>query len=268
MGSLITAVASYLDIKHRGGQWFVRIDDLDKPRAMADAPRRILQSLKLHGLQADGPVQYQSAHANRYAAALATLGAQLFYCACSRAQLADLPTYPGTCRTHTTPTPDRAVRLIAPDLTLTYEDGMTGQQHFNAARDSGDFIVVRRDGIMGYNFATAIDDATDYSHVLRGQDLAATTGLQLTIMHQLNLPPPNYTHIPVLCFPDGTKLSKQAHAPPLNDMVPSANLRQVFAYLGFKPPPEATWSPSTWLHWGLERWDLAKIPLQLPPFAE
>ena len=171
MGSLMTALASYLDIKRRGGEWYVRIDDIDPPRLDRGAERRILASLNAHGLLSDRAVDHQSTHESRYAAALHQLQHDLFYCTCSRKQLQGTTCYPGTCRSRRQPVEDAAVRLLISQASTTFDDAILGTHTVDLVRATGDFIVKRRDGLWSYNFATAVDDGHDVTHVLRGQDL-------------------------------------------------------------------------------------------------
>lgn len=262
MGSLLTALASYLDVKARGGRWYVRIDNLDPPREDPNATHAILSSLSAHGLQGDAAVDYQSEHQPRYATALAQLQSHLFYCTCSRRSLAGRQVYPGTCRGNTTPIADAAVRLRVTNTTVTYADTMLGQQRADLAQDYGDFIVKRRDGLWAYNFATAVDDGTDTTHVLRGQDLLHVTPQQIYLMQLLGLPVPTYTHIPLLCFEDGVKLSKQTHAPALEHNLATSNLQAAFGFLGMRPPERNDWNVQKWLDWALVTWPEHELPHQ------
>jgi glutamyl-Q tRNA(Asp) synthetase len=269
MGSLLTALASYLHIKQQGGEWFVRIDDLDPPREDPAASAAILTSLQAHGLTGDRAIDYQSSHADRYQRALQQLEAQLFYCTCTRKAMASHRVYPGTCREFTSPRPDSAVRLHVSKHAhkdLTFDDGVKGGHKFDIAGDIGDFIVRRRDGLWAYNLATAVDDGFDTTHVLRGEDLFHVTPQQIFLMQELELAPPHYCHIPVLCFADGTKLSKQAHAPPLDNKLAPTNLRHALGYLGLAPADQPHWSVAQWLAWGMEHWSIEKIPSRLAPY--
>jgi glutamyl-Q tRNA(Asp) synthetase len=266
MGSLIAALASYLDIKRQGGEWFVRIDDLDPPRQDPNATALILRTLEAHGLKGDRPVDYQSLHQPRYQQAFEQIANQVFYCTCTRKALASLSTYPGWCREHTTLRPDSAVRIRAQGATFTVTDRVQGTHNWRPETDVGDFIVKRRDGLWAYNFATAVDDGSDVSQVVRGADLFHVTPQQIYMMTRLGLVPPSYCHLPVLCFPDGNKLSKQTHAPALNDLEAPSNLHQAMTYLGMQPPDQANWQTSQWLAWGLEHWQLADVPRSLKPY--
>ena len=264
MGSLLTALASFLDIKARGGEWYVRIDNLDPPREDPKAVPQILEALNAHGLSGDKPVDYQGDHDSRYAQAFQALHDHLFYCDCTRKALAGQAVYPGTCRAQREALPSRAARIEVRTETVTFKDGRLGPQQCPLAEDYGDFIVKRRDGLWAYNFATAVDDGMDVTHVLRGQDLFHVTAQQVFVMQCLELAPPCYTHIPVLCYADGTKLSKQTHAPPLDNARAAGNLHDAFHYLGMNPPSRPDWNVAQWLTWGQQHWNLARLPEQLP----
>lgn len=241
-GSLLAATASYLDARHRKVPWRVRFDDLDVPRNQPGAEAAILRCLQAHGLHWDGPVDRQSEHLQTYADALERLESAgvLFYCRCSRRRLRDAGAYPGTCRAHTRPRPDSAVRIRVDRAVIEFHDLIQGHQHQDLAASGGDFVVRRRDGIVAYQLATAVDDgAPDVARVIRGRDLLGTTPRQIFLMERLGLGVPDYGHIPLLLNASGQKLSKQTHAPPLNDRDAPANLVQVLRILGLAPDPDA-----------------------------
>jgi len=267
MGSLVTAVASYLDIKSRGGQWFVRIDNIDPPRESPAAAADILDTLYNHGLRSDLPIDFQADHERRYEEALAALRSQLFYCTCTRKMLARHNTYPGTCRNQRDPVPNAALRLRVSATTISYRDTITGTHACDLAQDSGDFIVLRRDGLWSYTFATAIDDGHDCSHVLRGEDLQATTPAQIYLMRLLGLQVPVYTHLPILRYADGAKLSKQTHAPALDRNTPVQNLITALGYLHMTAPPHTCSTAADCLEWALEGWPSHRLPTALPQYV-
>ena len=266
MGSLITALASYLDIKQRAGKWFVRIDNLDPPRQDPNATAEIITSLKAHGLVWDLPLDYQSDHQQRYHQAFDRIKQHLFYCGCTRKQTARFSVYPGTCRGQLQPMANTAVRVKVGEEVLSFTDGIQGLHNCRLAAEPGDFIVKRRDGLWAYNFATALDDGFDTTHVLRGQDLAHVTAPQIYVMALLGLERPTYAHLPLLCFTDGTKLSKQTHAPGLSNPIAAKNLQQAMYYLGQSPPQESDWNVDQWLAWGLKHWRLDQVPQRLPHY--
>jgi glutamyl-Q tRNA(Asp) synthetase len=267
MGSLVAAVASYLHIKQRGGRWLIRIDNLDPPREDPTAIRKILHSLSMHGLHPDGDVQYQAEHEQRYARACAALADDLFFCNCARKVLRESGSYPGTCREKTVPREDHAIRIRVDDAPIEYEDECLGIQRSILSKEGGDFIIKRRDSLWGYNLATAVDDGLDISHVLRGRDLLDVTPRQIYLMRKLKLTVPTYAHIPVVCYPDGTKLSKQTHAPALDDSTPARNLRGALAYMGLKTPAEDGKPVEFWLQWALNHWQLGALPAALPAYS-
>ena len=253
MGSLVTALASYLDVKSRGGIWFIRIDDIDPPRAKPGAIESILNSLAAHALHGDRDVDWQSAHEHRYQTALEHLQEQIFYCSCTRKQLAEAKVYPGTCRACTEPRADTALRLAVKRSALAIDDAIAGALRCHTQQDFGDFILQRKDGLWAYNFATAVDDGLDATHVLRGQDLLHVTPQQAYLIQELS-------------FADGVKLSKQTFAPPLDDTQAAKNLRAALYYLGLAPPQENQWTTHQWLAWALEHWDITRIPSHLPVY--
>ncbi len=267
MGSLLTALASYLDVKSSGGEWYVRFDDIDPPRQDPNAIEHILKALTVHGFEGDRPVDFQSAHDERYNDALQALAADCFYCTCSRRSLAGERIYPGHCRVHQAPRADAAIRLRSRNRTLRFTDQLRGQYECNLARDHGDCIIKRRDGLWAYHLATAVDDGMDVTHVLRGKDLFDSTPVHIDIMERLGLSPPRYAHLPVLCFPDGSKLSKQSHAPALDNRHAAANLREALHILG-QQPPEMDLNAAGWLSWGRHHWRLDKVPDELAPFTK
>jgi glutamyl-Q tRNA(Asp) synthetase len=242
LGSLLAATASYLDARHHGIAWHVRLDDLDELRNEPGAERAILRALERHGLHWDGPVTRQSEHLDGYAAALETLDAQglLFYCRCSRRDLRGARVYPGTCRSHTRPRSNSAARIRVDDAVIGFADLVQGRQRHALVSSTGDFVVRRRDGIVAYQLATAVDDGVPgITRVIRGRDLLEVTAPQIFLMRCLSLAVPAYGHIPLLRNEAGQKLSKQTHAPPLDDTAATANLVQVLKVLGIDPGPEA-----------------------------
>lgn len=265
MGSLVMATASFLDAKHRAGEWFIRIDDIDPPRAQFGAAERILASLKAHGLNSDRTIQYQSNHSDRYQTAYETLQADLFYCTCTRAVLKDTPIYPGTCRAQRTPINGAATRIdVSNWQPIEIEDGYLPTRIFQANIDFGDFIIKRKDGLWSYNFATAIDDSRDVTHVVRGQDLAEMTGPQIGLMRAMARMTPTYSHLPLLKFTEGEKLSKHTHAAAIDDNDALANLRFALETLGVGMS-NAT-SIEQLLQNAASSWRLNRVPQSLEPF--
>ena len=261
LGSLLAATASYLDARHRGERWYVRIDDLDVPRNVPGAEQAILTSLEAHGLNWDGPVLRQSERLESYEAALVSLETRdlTFNCTCARKQLKGLGPYPGTCRDAAHGPDDAAVRVRVTDQPVRFDDLVMGDVEENLARTTGDFIIRRRDGLIAYQLATAVDDGRpEITRVVRGVDLLDNTARQCHLMQLLSLSPPRYAHVPMILNRDGQKLSKQTHAPALDDSTPAANLRQILPMLGLNPPT-ALGSADELLEWASVEFDLAPL---------
>lgn len=272
LGSLLTALASYLEARNRGGRWLLRIDDLDNPRVDPGAESTILFQLEAHGLHWDEPPRRQTGHLASYRAALDALRTRnlLYPCVCTRAELArqslpgtDGAVYAGTCRARSGLSAESgALRLRVPAAILAFEDRGQGPQQRRLAAEVGDFIVLRRDGVTGYQLACAVDEAEqDITEVVRGADLLGSTFRQLHLMHQLGLPTPAYHHVPVLGDTLGRKLSKQNRAPALAPNDASDNLWRCLDWLGQRPPPSLAREPvASVLGWALSHWRAESIP--------
>jgi glutamyl-Q tRNA(Asp) synthetase len=269
-GSLIAALASFLAVRSRGGEWLVRIEDLDKPREMPGAAADILYTLERLGLTWDGPVLYQSRRGERYDAALERLRAWLYPCACSRREIArhatagvDGPVYPGLCRHVPFPTKGPAtLRVRTDDQPITFQDGVYGPCTQRLESQIGDFVVRRADGLFAYQLAVVVDDAEQgVTQVVRGSDLLSSTPRQIYLQRLLGFPTPAYTHLPVVMDRHGQKLSKQTGAAPLDLRRPAAMLIHALEFLGQRPPPAlARAKAATVLTWALEQWRPARIP--------
>ncbi|AVR95773.1 tRNA glutamyl-Q(34) synthetase GluQRS [Pseudoduganella armeniaca] len=230
LGSLVAAMASYLDAKAHGGQWLVRIEDVDGDRNVAGADRHILASLQRCGMQWDGDVTWQTQRTALYDAALAQLAHNVYPCGCSRREIADSQTrlaaqhganaslvYPGTCRTGLAPGKvPRALRVRMPDLpshVVGFQDRWHGWVEQDIAREVGDFVIRRADGFWAYQLAVVVDDgAQGITDIVRGADLLDSTPRQLVLQDLLGLPHPRYLHVPVVLNDAGEKLSKQTGA--------------------------------------------------------
>lgn len=225
-GSLVAAMASYLDARVHQGQWLVRIEDLDFDRNVQDADTAILHTLQRCGMQWDEDVVWQSERTQHYQAALQSLDTRVFPCSCSRKEIADSrlragqqdqQIYPGTCR-HGSASgkPARSYRLRVPDgdaAMFTFEDRFLGKQSQNLATEVGDFVLKRADGFWAYQLAVVVDDALqEITHVVRGSDLLDSTARQIYLQKLLELPTPTYLHLPVVLSANGEKLSKQTGA--------------------------------------------------------
>ena len=255
-GSLVAALASWLDARTHGGQWLVRIEDVDTPRCVPGADQAILKQLAACGLAPDGPVMWQSQRGDAYAAALQCLVKKgwAYPCGCSRKEIESAQAvarhraavYPGTCRQGLKGKPARAWRLNVqavqaalglPAITH-WHDRRLGDQQQNVGQDVGDFVLRRADGLWAYQLAVVVDDAAQgVSHVVRGQDLADNTARQIVLQLALGLPTPQYLHTPLVLGADGEKLSKQNGALALDLSDPLAALGQAAQVLGLPAQP-------------------------------
>jgi glutamyl-Q tRNA(Asp) synthetase len=270
-GSLVAAVASWLDARVVGGRWLVRMEDLDRPRCEPGAADIILHQLEAYGLHWDGAVLAQSTRDPSYVAALDCLKQQdlAYPCACTRAQLAQAPRnaegdilYPGTCRSGLPPgTTARAWRVRVPDAVVRFHDRIRGNLQQNLAREVGDFIVKRADKLFAYQLAVVVDDAFQgITHVVRGADLLWNTPRQIVLQTLLGLPTPSYSHVPLITNATGQKLSKQTRAPALPEYGRSGVLAQALAALDHPPPAELSGStPDELLAWARLHWRIENV---------
>ena len=286
-GSLVAAIASYCDARAAGGQWLLRIEDVDLPRSRPDAESAILATLERYGFAWDGEVTRQSARAGCYAAALDRLraNADVYECACSRRELETAAfgtggerVYPGTCRNgipaDRRERPQRAWRVRVGSTRIEYRDHLQGPQAQDLERDVGDFVVRRADGLYAYQLAVVVDDAfQEITHVVRGADLLGSTPRQIFLQRRLAYPPLSYLHVPVAINAAGGKLSKQTGAAPLPDD-PLPALVAAWRFLGQCPPdgsgaPDAT---ADFWPWAIAAWNPALLPptgmLPVPPRFE
>lgn len=237
-GSLVTAVASFLDARSRGGAWLVRIEDLDPLRESPEATQRILESLEAHGLHSDEPVRFQSerhAHYHRLIDQLLEQGLA-YRCACSRKQLREHGgRHPERCREGRADPGERpfAVRFALHDEHSEWQDQLLGPQTQQVQAELDDPVILRKEGFYAYQLAVVADDIDQgITHVVRGSDLLDMTAQQQQIYRALGARPPQWMHIPVIVNAQGQKLSKQNHAPALNDRIAKQNLERALAALG------------------------------------
>jgi glutamyl-Q tRNA(Asp) synthetase len=268
LGSLIAALASYLDAKHRGGSWLVRMEDLDPPREEPGAADRILQGLLDHGLQWDEDVLWQSKRHPAYLEALAQLetGNCLFRCDCTRARLGPGGACAGHCQPRQAEVPGPfALRVAVPAGTqVTFTDLLQGRIQENLGSTLPDFVLLRKDGLFAYQLAVVVDDAyQEISHVVRGSDLLDSTARQIYLQQLLGLPVPSYCHIPVITNDDGQKLSKQNHAPPLKSSRAADNLRLALSFLHQAPAPSRARTTADILAFATGNWDQGAVPAQM-----
>lgn len=237
-GSLVAALASYLDARFSGGQWLLRIEDLDPPRESAEAPGIIIEQLRRLGFVWDNDPLYQSQRLNRYQDCLNQLlqSGFLFQCTCSRKSYQHV--YPGRCRGQLQTDRPAATRIQVTDEVIKFTDLFQGRQQFNLQQDIGDFILRRKDGLFAYQLAVVIDDHDQQvTHVLRGSDLLDSTPKQIYVSRCLGFATPEFGHFPVVVDHQGQKLSKQAHAAPISLDDPARALKAALRVLG-QPIPQ------------------------------
>ncbi len=287
-GSLVSAVASYLDAKSEGGIWLVRMEDLDPPREIPGAANEILNSLDAHGLHWDGDILYQSQRNSAYLDAIKFLQQQglLYPCYCTRkAVAAQGNIYLGKCRDKTDPLAflkqdlslvkesekASALRLKVSDLgdrykniptTINFSDIFFGEQAFDLKKESGDFIVRRKDRLFAYQLAVVVDDIFQgITHVIRGSDLLDSTPQQLFLFQLLAATPPRFGHVPVATNDRGQKLSKQHGATSISDKDAELNLKRALKFLGQTlPDTDDQLKVSELLTWACKHWDRKNIP--------
>jgi glutamyl-Q tRNA(Asp) synthetase len=251
-GSLVAAMASYLDARLHGGRWLLRIEDIDETRTAAGAVAAIHQALLCLGMQWDEDVIVQSQHKERYQAACNRLAAQVYPCACTRKEILDSVTrtglplaadgaaiYPGTCRNGVAAgRTGRTLRIKVPDADdpqrlIHFDDRWCGPVTQDLARQAGDFVLKRADGFWAYQLAVVVDDAAQgVTDIVRGADLIDSTARQMYLQRLLGLPTPTYMHVPLLAGGDGEKLSKQNGAAPLDLQQPLRELMDCARFLG------------------------------------
>jgi glutamyl-Q tRNA(Asp) synthetase len=249
-GSLVAAMASYLDARAHGGSWLVRIEDIDEARTVPGADEAILHALSAFGMQWDGEVLWQSRRKGLYQAACERLHEHVYPCGCTRREIADSHTgvaadgaalYPGTCRAGLAAgRVPRTVRLRVPDAadpagTISFGDRWLGRQTQVLATASGDFVLKRADGFWAYQLAVVVDDAEQgVTHIVRGADLLESTARQIYLQRLLGGPTPAYLHVPVLTNTQGEKLSKQTGASALDIAQPLLELMSAARFLDLR----------------------------------
>ena len=265
LGSLIAALASYLDARYNAGTWLVRMEDLDPPREEQGAARRILDSLQNHGLHWDGELLFQSQRHHAYAAALQKLSdaGHLFHCDCTRQSLGPDGACQGNCRDRRgelrSPT---AIRVSSPSPAhIEFVDQLQPDRYSASSALPADFVVRRKDGLYAYQLAVVVDDEWQgVNHIVRGSDLMDSTARQICLQQLLGYRTPSYLHLPVITDRAGHKFSKQTHAPALDDRQAAANLRAALAFLHQREPPPALHTSGDILHFACQHWMPRAIP--------
>jgi glutamyl-Q tRNA(Asp) synthetase len=242
MGSLVAALGSWLIARHRGGDWLVRVEDIDPPREVAGAARQQLATLAAFGMVSDEPVLWQSARGETYAGALDRLlrDRRAFACRCSRGDLAATNGIHRACVDHD---PARggaerqpAIRLRVGDGIVAFDDAIQGPHAQDARADIGDFVLRRADGLWAYQLAVVVDDAAQgITDVVRGADLLDSTPRQILLQRALGLPTPTYAHLPLVVDGQGRKLSKSDDARPVDPDDPLPALQHALSVLGQEP---------------------------------
>lgn len=271
-GSLVAALASYLDARAAGGKWLMRMEDLDPPREVAGAQAAILQTLESYGFEWDGELVRQSERHDAYAEILHRwLNHGLAYaCTCSRKQLENYQgVYPGFCRDAGHSWENAAIRIRVPELSYSFEDRVQGTFTMHLGRESGDFVIRRRDGLYAYQLAVVIDDAWQgVTDIVRGADLLDSTPRQLYLQELLGVAQPRYLHVPLITQPDGHKLGKSYRSPPLPADQATPLLLRALRALGQPAGTELAWaSAAEVLKWGVDHWDPALVP-RVPALEE
>jgi len=262
-GSLLAALASWLDARAARGRWLVRMEDLDAPREQPGAADLILRTLEKFGLTWDGPVAYQSLRSRNYEAALERLRVHTYWCGCTRREVADsslglaadgAQIYPGTCRNGLAAGRSaRALRLKTGRKAISFTDRVQGPQAQVLEKQVGDFVVYRADGQFAYQLAVVVDDEEqDITDVVRGADLLDSTARQIHLQRLLGYATPRYLHVPVAVNAAGEKLSKQTGARPVDAAHPEHSIRKALRFLGQAPTDD--------LEEAIAAWDTSRIP--------
>ena len=267
-GSLVAALASYLDARSVGGRWLLRMEDLDPPREMPGVQAAILDALERYGFEWDGELVRQSDRHDAYAHVLDRLFSQglAYACTCSRKQLEGYNgIYPGFCRNAGHSIENAAIRLRVPELQYAFKDRVQGAFRQHLGREVGDFVIRRRDGLYAYQLAVVLDDAWQgVTDIVRGADLLDSTPRQLYMQELLGLSQPRYLHVPLIVQPDGHKLGKSYRSPPLTADQATPLLLRALRTLGQKTDAGLEHaSPREILNWGIQHWNADLIPRTL-----
>lgn len=263
LGSVIAALGSYLQARTRNGTWTIRIEDLDQQRNRPGAADSILADLERLGFVWEEPPVYQSQRHEHYTEALQRLQSAglVFDCGCSRRETSAI--YPGTCRHGLPPGRQaRSLRLRIPERVIQFIDRVQGKQSVNLQKQIGDFVLRRADNVIAYHLAVVIDDAAGgMTEIVRGADLLESTAPQLLLQELLDLPTPDYLHLPIAYDRYGQKISKQNHCAAIAAQSPATVLCQALAFLGHAPEKDfAKASAAEVLDWAISHWQPENIP--------
>ncbi len=263
LGSLLTALAGFLEARSQQGLWLLRFDDLDTPRNQPGAVDAILTTLETFGLHWDLSVVYQSQHLPDYHDYLNQLvrHEQVYRCRCSRKTL-NSTIYSGTCREQNISASEaHAVRIKTDQQIIRFTDALQGVIAHDIATQHGDFILKRKDNIFAYQFAVVIDDAlAGVNQVVRGCDLLLETPKQLYLQQLLGLAMPRYMHVPIIVDSNGQKLSKQSYAAAVDVNNPEQTLYNLLLLLKQQPPKELSAATvNEILTWAIAHWQITPL---------
>ncbi|MBU2969585.1 tRNA glutamyl-Q(34) synthetase GluQRS [Pseudoalteromonas sp. C2R02] len=264
-GSLVAALASFLDAKSQSGQWLVRIEDIDTPRIVKGASDLILKTLDAYGLHWDEEICYQSKQLDFYQHHLEPLlnANQLYACQCTRKQIKALGgIYNNACRDINLPFDNQAIRIKQNYPVKTFNDAVQGQVLVAETFATEDYILKRRDGLFAYQLVVVLDDINqDITHIVRGADLLEPTVRQISLFKQFNKKAPNFAHVPLVVAEPGFKLSKQNYAPSIDISKPQLALYDALRFLGQNPPIDLIKeNVADLINWAVVHWDLTTVP--------
>ncbi|MDD5393922.1 MAG: tRNA glutamyl-Q(34) synthetase GluQRS [Thiothrix sp.] len=266
-GSLVAATASYLAARRAGGEWLLRIEDLDKPREQTGAADTIIQTLADFGFVWDGDILYQSQRLPAYQEALANLKPNTYPCTCSRKRFGAC--YPGTCRDKplSNPAQQHSIRLRTHDQPICFTDQIYGKYCQRLESVLGDFVILRADGIFAYQLAVVVDDAFQgVNQIVRGADLLDNTPRHLYLQQLLGFPQPSYAHVPLVIDQQGQKLSKQNLAPAVSTEKRLDTLVAALRFLGQTCPDASDLDTlNAFWDWAIAHWNMASVTPQIPP---
>ena len=264
-GSLLAALASYLDARANQGKWLLRVEDLDPPREPAGSAELILQQLQEFGMEWDDEVLYQSSRLDAYEEVVDQLQEKglCYPCDCTRPQIRKMGlVYNGSCRERSTP-PEMpyALRLKTDGLKLGFDDEIQGHFAQKLEGEVGDFVIRRKDKLFAYQLAVVVDDEfQNITHVVRGWDLLDSTPRQIYLQRVLDYQEMSYAHIPIIVDEKGQKLSKQSFAPSIETDRASQAIYRALTFLGQAPPTEIEKeSPKSQLQWAIGSWESQEV---------